>query len=208
MRIDLLLTYPELALIPSLIFAVIYVIFRLKLTLLTSLAWFLYFAYEILNMLGITCSGECNIRIDLLLIYPVLAFLSLAGIISASRTFKRFLVSVTIAILISIVASIIYTRINGIPAGFYKGKLVVYRRCFRSPCPFNAQRHFAIVGINSKEDCEQIGGFPHVIDYTDTYASQLLNLINLGTIEERNAYIEKHKDRPLVEFLGCSPGQI
>jgi hypothetical protein len=31
------------------------------------------------------CTGECNIRVDLLLIYPVLALLSVIGIVSAAR---------------------------------------------------------------------------------------------------------------------------
>jgi len=29
----------------------------------------------------ILCSGECNIRVDLLLIYPILILVSLAGVI-------------------------------------------------------------------------------------------------------------------------------
>lgn len=35
--------------------------------------------------LRLLCSGECNIRVDLLLLYPVLAFLSVAAVVAAMR---------------------------------------------------------------------------------------------------------------------------
>lgn len=35
-------------------------------------AWALYAAYEALMYARVLCSGECNIRVDLLLIYPAL----------------------------------------------------------------------------------------------------------------------------------------
>jgi hypothetical protein len=38
----------------------------------TAAAWGLYAVYEYLMHERILCSGECNIRIDLLLIYPLL----------------------------------------------------------------------------------------------------------------------------------------
>ena len=37
-----------------------------------ALAWCVYAAYEYLMYKRILCSGECNIRVDLLLLYPVL----------------------------------------------------------------------------------------------------------------------------------------
>ncbi len=45
-------------------------------------AWLLYSAYEIAIQHRILCSGECNIRADLLLIYPALLLLSVAAIVS------------------------------------------------------------------------------------------------------------------------------
>ena len=33
----------------------------------------------------VLCSGECNIRVDLLVLYPALAVLALLGLISALR---------------------------------------------------------------------------------------------------------------------------
>lgn len=44
--------------------------------LLAGCSWLLYSGYEYLTQLRILCSGECNIRIDLLLIYPLLLSVS------------------------------------------------------------------------------------------------------------------------------------
>lgn len=41
-------------------------------------AWLLYAAYEYLMHLRVLCSGECNIRVDLLLLWPLLLFAALA----------------------------------------------------------------------------------------------------------------------------------
>lgn len=52
-----------------------------KFILATGIAWILYAVYECLIYLRVLCSGECNIRIDLLLIYPVLVTLTLVAVI-------------------------------------------------------------------------------------------------------------------------------
>ena len=44
-----------------------------------------YMPYEMAMHLRWLCTGECNIRIDLLLIYPVLLLLSLAAVVAAVR---------------------------------------------------------------------------------------------------------------------------
>jgi formate hydrogenlyase subunit 3/multisubunit Na+/H+ antiporter MnhD subunit len=44
-----------------------------------GLAWLLYGVYEIGMKQRWLCTGECNIRVDLLIIYPVL----LAGLVAA-----------------------------------------------------------------------------------------------------------------------------
>ena len=46
-----------------------------------STAWILYGVYEYLMRFRVLCSGECNIRIDLLLIYPILLVLSIIAIV-------------------------------------------------------------------------------------------------------------------------------
>jgi hypothetical protein len=48
--------------------------------------WLLYAAYETAMRLRWLCSGECNIRVDLLLIYPLLLATTVVGIVSLLRT--------------------------------------------------------------------------------------------------------------------------
>ena len=73
--------WPLGAFIPAAGFGLGFAWNRRIVTLIAALAWALYATLETLNYLRITCSGECNIRIDLLVIYPALWFLSIAGII-------------------------------------------------------------------------------------------------------------------------------
>jgi len=72
--------YPVLALLPVLVLGLFYFKSKNKLILITTVLWLLYMIYEELHLLRIVCSGECNIRIDLLLIYPVLIILSIISI--------------------------------------------------------------------------------------------------------------------------------
>jgi hypothetical protein len=71
---------------PWLAFAVGAIFFALsssiwsKLLITTSTVWFLYGVYEYLMRFRVLCSGECNIRIDLLLIYPILLILSVIAV--------------------------------------------------------------------------------------------------------------------------------
>jgi hypothetical protein len=50
-----------------------------------GLAWLLYGLYEIGMQQRWLCTGECNIRIDLLLIYPVLLVGLVAALVSLLR---------------------------------------------------------------------------------------------------------------------------
>lgn len=58
--------------------------------LVLALLWVAYAGYEYLMYRRVLCSGECNIRVDLLLIYPVL-FGSTAwvAVAAAIRAIKR-----------------------------------------------------------------------------------------------------------------------
>ena len=47
----------------------------------TGILWIVYSIYEYGMYLRILCSGECNIRIDLLVIYPLLIGLSVVSVI-------------------------------------------------------------------------------------------------------------------------------
>ncbi len=54
-----------------------------------AMVWALYAGYEALMYARILCTGECNIRVDLLLIYPALlistVWLVIAGIYRAVK---------------------------------------------------------------------------------------------------------------------------
>jgi hypothetical protein len=72
---------PWLALLPAVAFAVVARRSRRVLAWVAATAWLLYAAYETAMARRILCSGECNIRVDLLLLYPLLAVISFAAIL-------------------------------------------------------------------------------------------------------------------------------
>ncbi|MES2935607.1 MAG: hypothetical protein V4805_19200 [Pseudomonadota bacterium] len=76
-----LIEHPFLALAPAVLFTVLFAISKSRLVLTAGLLWLAYFPYEYGMKLRILCSGECNIRIDLLVLYPVLMLVSLAGLV-------------------------------------------------------------------------------------------------------------------------------
>lgn len=57
--------------------------------LVASVAWLLYAVYEYLMHTRVLCSGECNIRVDLLLLWPVLLILTLAVPVRAVLSKRR-----------------------------------------------------------------------------------------------------------------------
>jgi glycerol-3-phosphate acyltransferase PlsY len=72
---------PFLALVPAIVFICLYSISKRFFVLLAGLLWLVYMPYEYAMKLRILCSGECNIRVDLLLIYPLLLAISAIAII-------------------------------------------------------------------------------------------------------------------------------
>ena len=50
--------------------------------------WVLYSVYETGMQQRWLCTGECNIRVDLLLIYPILLLASAGGVLSLRRARK------------------------------------------------------------------------------------------------------------------------
>ena len=58
--------------------------------LVLALLWLTYSGYEYLMYKRVLCSGECNIRVDLLLIYPALLGSTLwVAIAAAIRAIRR-----------------------------------------------------------------------------------------------------------------------
>ena len=85
---SIFIQYPLLTLIPALMFAVLFRLTRRPFVVAVALAWMLYGIYEYLIYERLLCSGECNIRVDLLLIYPVLAVASVAALIVAAASLR------------------------------------------------------------------------------------------------------------------------
>jgi Na+/proline symporter len=54
---------------------------RTKSSMLAGVLWVLYSIYEYLMYIRVLCTGECNIRVDLLGIYPLLLVASITATI-------------------------------------------------------------------------------------------------------------------------------
>lgn len=67
-----------LAILVGGVFAALWLAARVSGARMAAVAWLLYAPYEFLMYTRVLCSGECNIRIDLLLMWPLLLVLSLA----------------------------------------------------------------------------------------------------------------------------------
>ena len=85
----LFILQPMVAILPALILGLLYVKSKNKTTLITAILWIFYGVYEELHLLRILCSGECNIRIDLLLIYPILIVLSIVAVALEVKNFIK-----------------------------------------------------------------------------------------------------------------------
>ena len=73
--------WPLAAFVPAALFGGLYFIKRRTPLVVAALCWAGYATLETLNKARITCSGECNIRVDLLLIYPALWIVSILAIV-------------------------------------------------------------------------------------------------------------------------------
>jgi hypothetical protein len=80
--LGILIERPYLALGPAALFGALYSRRRRPFVLVAALAWLAYFPYEQAMKLRILCSGECNIRVDLLLLYPLLVIVSVIAAVA------------------------------------------------------------------------------------------------------------------------------
>ena len=82
---------PWLAAIVACVFGLLWRLRRHRPIAVAAITWATYAVYEYLMRWRILCTGECNIRIDLLVIYPVLGIMSvvalLYGLKHADRSF-------------------------------------------------------------------------------------------------------------------------
>jgi len=81
--------WPWLALVPAAVFLVLHRLSRRRLVGAAALMWGLYAVYEYGMRRRWLCTGECNIRVDLLLLYPVLALASVVALVVALRGIAR-----------------------------------------------------------------------------------------------------------------------
>jgi hypothetical protein len=77
-----LTVFPFGAALLSIPFFIMFFMSKYKTSLTAGLLWLMYSIYEYLMYIRILCSGECNIRIDLLFIYPALLVASLISVIA------------------------------------------------------------------------------------------------------------------------------
>ncbi len=84
-----LIHHPWLALLPALAAAGLWRWRRRKAAWIAALAWLVYAGYEAAMHARLLCSGECNIRIDLLFVFPALLVLSFWALIASLRPRAR-----------------------------------------------------------------------------------------------------------------------
>lgn len=87
--ITLLIRWPWLAAIPAVLFGGAYYCYRKLFMLVAAFSWAAYACYEVSIRLHWLCSGDCSIRIDLLLLYPLLLLVTLIGVISVVRSLSH-----------------------------------------------------------------------------------------------------------------------
>ncbi|HZN97487.1 MAG TPA: hypothetical protein VFB61_07160 [Gemmatimonadales bacterium] len=80
--------YPLLAAVPGVILLALGLRARRTTAAAVGVVWLLYALYETGMKQRWLCSGECNIRVDLLLIYPVLLLSLAAATVSLLRARK------------------------------------------------------------------------------------------------------------------------
>jgi hypothetical protein len=77
--------WPLAALVPAALLGGAYFLNKKRLIGIVALLWLGYAIYESLMKARVLCSGECNIRVDLLLISPLLWILTIAALVQFAR---------------------------------------------------------------------------------------------------------------------------
>ena len=84
--LGIMIAYPWMAFAAAGVFVVLWLWRRAGSAAVAAALWFAYGVYETLMHLRVLCTGECNIRVDLLLFYPVLLA---ATLVALWRTLRR-----------------------------------------------------------------------------------------------------------------------
>ena len=77
--------WPLAALVPAALLGAGYFLRPRTLLAVGAILWLSYAIYESLMKARVLCSGECNIRVDLLLISPLLWILTIAALVQFVR---------------------------------------------------------------------------------------------------------------------------
>jgi hypothetical protein len=77
--------YPWLAAVIGVILAGAGQLRGRRTAIVVGVIWVFYAAYETAMRQRWLCTGECNIRVDLLLIYPLLLAITVVGVVSLLR---------------------------------------------------------------------------------------------------------------------------
>jgi hypothetical protein len=81
MLMAVMIEYPLVGLVPAVLFMSLYPVSTQRFLLVAAALWLLYIPYEYAMKFRILCTGECNIRIDLLLLWPLLIVVSLTALV-------------------------------------------------------------------------------------------------------------------------------
>jgi len=84
-----LIEHPLLAAVPVAVFVALFAVSRKLLVLIAAVAWLAYLPYEYAMKLRLLCSGDCNIRLDLMVLYPALLIISVVGLAVFARARVR-----------------------------------------------------------------------------------------------------------------------
>ena len=79
--LGLLTIFPFGATIIGAVLLLVFARAKIRTGMATGILWIIYSVYEYLMYIRVLCSGECNIRVDLLLIYPLLIGLSVVSLV-------------------------------------------------------------------------------------------------------------------------------
>ena len=77
--------WPLAALVPAAILAALFASKRRVVAAVGAVLWALYAVYELLMKERVLCTGECNIRVDLILFLPVLWIVFFWALVSSLR---------------------------------------------------------------------------------------------------------------------------
>jgi hypothetical protein len=81
----ILIAHPWLAMVVGAGLSMLWFWRRRLVALLAAIVWLAYGVYEYLMFSRVLCSGECNIRVDILAIYPVLLAFGVWGVVHSLK---------------------------------------------------------------------------------------------------------------------------